>query len=103
MSKPVIVNIPHALGRQEAHRRLHNGFDRIREQIAGKAIAFEERWEGERLLFRGGALGQKVAGHIDILDDSVRIEVELPWLLASFAEKLQGRLQKEGRLLLDKK
>jgi hypothetical protein len=103
MSKPVIVNIPHALGRDEAHRRLRDGFDRIREQIGGKALAFEERWEGEQLHFRAGALGQNVAGRVDILDSSVRIEVDLPWILASFAEKLQGRLQKEGKLLLEKK
>lgn len=103
MSKPVIVNIPHELGREEAHRRLKDGFGRIREQIVGQALSFEERWEGEQLHFKAGALGQNVSGRVDIFDKTVRIEVDLPWILASIAHKLQGRLQKEGTLLLEKK
>lgn len=103
MSKPVIVNVPHELGREEARRRLHGGFGRIRDQIGGKALAFEEHWDGERMHFRAGALGQKVTGRVDVFEKSVRIEVDLPWILASIAEKLQGRLQKEGTLLLEKK
>lgn len=103
MSKPVVVNIPHDLGREEAHRRLQTGFGRIREQIAGKALAFEERWEGERLHFNAAALGQKVSGRVDVLEKSVRIEVDLPWILASIAQKMQGRLQQAGTLLLEKK
>ena len=103
MAKPVVVNIPHDLGREEARRRLEKGFGRMRDQILGHALAFDERWEGERLHFNAGALGQKVSGRVDVCDRSVRIEVDLPWVLATIAEKLQGRIQKEGTLLLEKK
>ena len=103
MAKPVVVNIPHELGREEARRRLETGFGRIREQIGGKALAFEERWEGERLHFKAGAFGQNVTGRADVLEKSVRIEVDLPWILASIAEKLQHRIRKTGTLLLEKK
>ena len=103
MAKPVIVNIPHDLGRDEARRRLENGFGRIRDQIGALGVSVQERWEGDRLHFGGGRFGQKIAGRIDILPDSVRVEVDLPWILASIAEKVQGRLQKEGQLLLGKR
>jgi hypothetical protein len=103
MSKPIVVDIPHELGREEAHRRLAAGFGRIREEIGGKAIAFEERWEGERLEFVAGAFGQRLNGRVEVLDKSLRIEIELPWLLASFAEKLPARLRKAGTLLLEKR
>jgi hypothetical protein len=103
MAKPVVVDIPHDLGRAEARRRLERGFGRMREQVLGHALAFEERWEGERLHFNAGALGQKVSGRVDVFEKSVRIEVDLPWMLAAIAEKLQGRIQKEGTLLLEKK
>lgn len=103
MAKPVVVDVPHDLGRAEAKRRLETGFGRIRDQIGGKAVAFEERWEGEQLHFNAGALGQKVSGRVDIFEKSIRIEVDLPWILASIAEKLQGRLRQEGTLLLEKK
>lgn len=103
MPKPVVVNIPHDLTREEAERRLRTGFQRIREEIGGKALAFEERWEDGRLNFSAGAFGQMVTGRVDILEKSVRIEVDLPWIFGSIAEKLQGRLTKAGRLLLEKK
>ncbi len=103
MAKPVIVNIPHDLGREEARRRLETGFGRIRDQIGSFGLNFQERWEGDRLHFTGGKFGQKVAGRIDVMQESVRIEVDLPWILAGIAEKLQGRVQNEGRLLLGKK
>lgn len=103
MAKPVVVNIPHDLGRDEARRRLQDGFGRIRDQINSFGLSFQERWEGDRLHFDGGRFGQKIAGRVDVLQDSVRIEVDLPWILAGIAEKLQGRVQNEGRLLLAKK
>jgi hypothetical protein len=103
MSKPVVVNISHELGREGARKRMETGFVRIREQIPGNLLAFEERWEGDRLHFSAGAFGQRVTGRVDVLDKSVRIEVDLPWILASIAERLQGRIKKSGTLLLEKK
>lgn len=103
MSKPLVVDIPHELGQAEARRRLEGGFGRIRDQIGGKAVAFEERWEGDRLNFDAGIFGQKVSGRVDVFDRSVRLEIDLPWVLAAIADKLRGRIEKEGTLLLEKK
>jgi hypothetical protein len=103
MAKPVVVTISHDLGREEARRRLQGSFARFGEQIGGKALAFNERWDGDRLNFDAGMLGQKVSGRIDVLADSLRIEVDLPWMLATIAEKLQGRIRSAGTLLLEKK
>jgi hypothetical protein len=103
MSKSLTVNVPHDLGRDEAKRRLSTGFGRIREQIGGKAIAVDEHWEGDRLHFTAGAFGQRVTGRADVLEESVRIEIDLPWLLATIADKLRHRIGKAGRLLLEKK
>jgi hypothetical protein len=38
-----------------------------------------------------------------VLDDHVRLEVVLPWLLAKVAETIQPLIRKEGTLLLEKK
>ena len=100
MSKPLVVNIPHNLGRAGARQRLLEGFGKIREQIGGKGVAFEERWEGDRLYFDVGVMGQKVGGHLDVEESNVHVEIVLPWLLSALAGQIQGRLQKEGQLLL---
>jgi putative polyhydroxyalkanoate system protein len=103
MSKPVVVDIPHDLGRAGARERLEKGFDRIGAQLGGKVVALDTRWEGDRMSFTANAFGQRVAGRVDVYDKSVRIELDLPWLLATIAEKLTGRIGREARLLLEKK
>ena len=103
MPKPVVIDISHELGKDEAKHRLQKGFGRIRDQFGVGALAFEERWEAERLHFTAGLLGQKVAGRVDVMERSVRIELDLPWGLAVLAEKLQGRIRSAGTLLLEKK
>lgn len=106
MSKPVTVNIPHNLGKDEARRRLESGFGNVRKQLAGGIggmLNLEERWEGDRLHLSGGALGQKVTGRLDVLPESVRIELDLPEMLALVADRIAGTLKREGQKLLEKK
>lgn len=104
MARPVTVTIPHELGRDEARRRIENGFGSIEDQL-GSAVKmrFQERWEGDRMHFNGGSFGQKVSGHVDVMEKEVRVEVVLPTLLAALAEKIKGRLSQQGTRLLEKK
>ncbi|MBA4105207.1 MAG: hypothetical protein C0485_05565 [Pirellula sp.] len=103
MSRPVTVNIPHQLGKTEARRRIDEGFGRMRSQITGglgRMLTCQERWEGDRLHFEAGTLGQKVTGRLDVAEDAVRIEVDLPEILAGLAERIAGKLKNEGQKLL---
>ena len=103
MPKPVVVDIPHELGKDGARQRLQNGFGKIREQFGFSGLAFEERWEGDRLHFSASGLGQSVVGRVDVMEKSARIELDLPWALAVLAEKLQSRIRRAGTLLLESK
>ena len=102
MSAPLVVSIPHRLGRGEAMRRLKAGLTRAASSIPVLRVD-EERWEDNRMIFRVRALGQAASGHLDVADDHVRLEVTLPWLLQRFAEVAQVAIQNRGRLLLTKK
>jgi Putative polyhydroxyalkanoic acid system protein (PHA_gran_rgn) len=103
MSKPLVVSIPHRLGRDEALRRLKTGL-RDAEAKFGQFFRIDEQtWTDNRLQFRVSALAQTASGTIDVLDDHVRLEVVLPWLLAKVAETIQPLIRKEGTLLLEKK
>jgi hypothetical protein len=103
MSKPIVVSIPHRLGKDEAIRRLKSGLGKMRTNYGHLLAVQEETWNGDRLLFQVSALGQAAAGIIDVADDHVRLEVTLPWLLAKLAEKIQPMIRKEGTLMLEKK
>ena len=103
MSKPVVVFVPHRLGREEAARRIKAGFARAGSQFGGILNVSEQAWSGDRLTFQASALGQQAAGSIDVMDAEVRIEVTLPWLLAKIAEKLAPAIRRESVLMLEKK
>jgi len=102
MSAPLVVSIPHQLGREEAARRLKGGLMRAAGSFPVLKVD-EERWEGDRMFFRVRALGQAASGQIDVAEDHVRLEVMLPWLLQRFAEVAQVAIRNSGRLLLTKK
>jgi Putative polyhydroxyalkanoic acid system protein (PHA_gran_rgn) len=102
MSAPLIVSIPHRLGREEATRRLKVGLTRAASSIPVLQVD-EERWDDNRMIFRVRALGQAASGHLDVADDHVRLEVTLPWLLQRFAEIAQVAIRKRGNLLLTKR
>jgi hypothetical protein len=103
MSEPLIVVIPHHLGKDEALRRIKAGIGRARGEFARLMAVEDESWSGDRLTFRVSALGQRAAGFIDVYDSSVRLEVTLPWLLSKFAHAVQRVVGQKGKLLLDKK
>jgi putative polyhydroxyalkanoic acid system protein len=102
MTKPLVVSIPHSLGREEAMRRLKTGLSRAASSVPVLSVD-EERWEDNRMIFRVRALGQAAAGHVDVAEDHVQVEVVLPWLLQRFAEVAQAAIQNRGKLLLTKK
>ena len=101
MSAPLVVSIPHRLGREEAVRRLKTGLGRAAASIPVMQVE-EERWTGDSMNFRIRALGQIARGQVDVGDDQVRIEVVLPWLLQHIAEMAQATIRKRGQLLLTK-
>lgn len=103
MSKAVTVTIPHELGRAEARRRIDEGFASFSQHMGAAAGVLSKTWADDRLSFALAALGQQISGSIDVDDSAVRLEILLPNLLAVMAEKVKGRLRKEGQLLLEKK
>ena len=82
MSKPVVVSIPHSLGREEATRRLQSGLGKARENFGSVLTVFEDKWSDSHADLRLAMLGQTANGTIDVEPDHVRLEVQLPWALA---------------------
>lgn len=103
MSEPLIVVIPHRLGKDEALRRIKEGLGRAKAEFAWLLSLDEEVWNDDRLAFRAAALGQHASGFIDVYEGSVRLEIKLPWLLARFAHAAQRVIGQKGQLLLEKK
>ena len=103
MTKTITVNIPHKLGQEQARERLKTGLSDLRTKYAANVSNFEETWAGDQMSFKLTAMGQSLTGRMDVLADSVKLAIDLPWLLAAFAEKLRPNIEREGRKMLEQK
>lgn len=95
----------HDLGLDEARARFREGSEKLHQQLSGGMVfKFSENWEtDDRLTFVARGLGQTITGEIDIFPQHVRITATLPGILASIAETIAGKVEKEGKLLLERK
>lgn len=105
MARPVTVTISHELGKDEAKTRVREGFDKLKGAMTGGMLfKFTQEWTSEDTLsFTAKGMGQDIVGTIDIFPQHVRITATLPGLLASLAETVAGRVEKQGKLLLEHK
>jgi hypothetical protein len=103
MSRPLVVTIPHNLGRDEALRRIRDGLSGATARFASHLTVHEERWTGEHLDFHVAALKQELRGTLDVAADHVVLTMQLPWVIAVLAEKAKALITRQGRLLLEKK
>ena len=102
MRETISVTIPHCLGKDEALRRIKNGIGEARTTFASVLTVKEETWSGDTLTFRVNALMQETAGTIAVADNHVKLDVELPWLLAKLTALLSVEVVLEmelGRVL----
>jgi hypothetical protein len=103
LRKPIVVTVPHRLGRDEAKRRLIDGLQHhVGEQIAAARASLDYSWEEYRLNFSVTAMRQLLVGHTDVEDENIRIEIHLPFLLGMLADPLASRVESDTELLLNK-
>lgn len=96
MTKELLVVLPHSLGREEARRRVADAVEHGRQRFSA-FVSADVAWPNEhRADLDIGALGQNVKAQIDVEAQEVRVRVYLPWLLASFAEKVSERIRHVG-------
>ncbi len=104
MERPVEVELPHKLGREEARRRIEGNVHKLTEHIPGGASHVESRWSGDNLNLQIQAMGQMVDADIAVEETKLRVRVMLPGMLAMFAQPFEAMLNAKGAdLLLENK
>ena len=102
MNKTLSISIPHRLGQEEATKRLQSGIAEMKTKFAGQIANVEDTWTGNTMTFRFAVMGQSVTGRADVLPDAVKLDIDLPWMLAMLADKIRPKVEQEGRKLLEK-
>ena len=100
MQRPIDVDLPHQLGREEARRRLADNIHKLKDHIPGGASHIESSWAGDRLNLAVHAMGQAVEAQIDVEESRVHCRIQLPGMLSLFAGPIEAMLKAKGSDLL---
>jgi len=97
------VSLPHSLGAEEVRRRMHTHAHEIGSYFPPGMATVETEWPHEdRMDLFITAAGQEIDGGIDIMDDKVVIEMDLPAVLGFLRGTLERAVRKHGDKLLEK-
>jgi hypothetical protein len=96
-SKPIVVTVPHNLGAETARQRVALHIEQVRKDYVDRIAHSEVVWTQNRADVRISALGQMTTMQIDVLNDALRIEVQLPWFLSALSNTIRDALTSNAR------
>jgi hypothetical protein len=103
VTKTLRLTLPHRLSAAEARRRIDQGINDLRSHQAAQFAQVQQRWTGDHMDFQLTVMAQSVTGRVDVTDQAVNLEVDLPWALAMLADRIRPQIEQQGRRLLEKK
>jgi putative polyhydroxyalkanoate system protein len=99
---PLIITIPHQLSKVEARQRIENHLGELLGQYGSHLDHLDHHWNGDILDFQAGVMGLNITGKVHVEEQAVRVEVVLPWVLATMARTVTQSIEQEGQKLLSK-
>ena len=96
------ISIPHELSKQEAVTRIKKLLTNLKKEQAQFISDVKEKWEGEKGEFQFTAQGFDLAGIIQVNDNSVDIDAELPFALSFFKGMIKKVIEERANTLLSK-
>ena len=100
MHRPIDVDLPHQLGKDEARARIAGNIHKLESHIPGGTSRVDSTWAGDTLNLTVHAMGQKVDAKIDVFDAKVHCQILLPGMLSLFAAPIEAMLRQKGDTLL---
>lgn len=94
------VKVEHDLGADAARERLQTYLDKVKERHGDKFKDLEESMEGNHGKFSFKTMGFKVGGAVDIGDENVSVDLDLPFAAMLFKGKIETELRNQLSALL---
>ena len=98
--QPLIVSVPHRLGREEAKRRIDTGIMRVGPELGAIVNALDYHWQADTLHLSAQAMWQTITGRVAVLDEAVRVEIDLPWLMRLIGDTVGKQVRERVSLML---
>jgi hypothetical protein len=83
----------HALGKDEALKRLKDKFTMVRDTYSSHVSELKEVWDDNVLSFGFKVMGMKTSGTVTVEDSQVLVDADLPFAAIMF----RGAIEKEVR------
>jgi hypothetical protein len=100
MASTITITAPHNLGVETAKKRLAERIEKLQREFVDKVAQSDVTWSGDVAAIRVAALGQTATAQMTVLSDMVKIEVQLPWLLAKLTGKVQEAISRNANDVL---
>ena len=90
----------HALGREEALRRLKEKISRVKDTYHSRVSDLYDEWREDTLSFAFKAVGMEFAGTVTVEASAVKLSTKLPFAAMMFKGVIEQRIREElGDLL----
>jgi putative polyhydroxyalkanoate system protein len=96
----ITISLPHQLGRAEAKRRIDELVSQLPGQSGGLLKGVEQHWDGDTLNFTVAAAGQSISGTALVAEQTVNLDIALPWMLSLLAGTVKKQVEQQARDLL---
>lgn len=94
------INIPHSLPKEEALSRIKGLLQQVKEEQANVVSNIKESWQDDKGEFSFTAMGFDLSGLIDVKDDGIDINAELPFAVSLFKGKIKEIITEKAAQLL---
>jgi putative polyhydroxyalkanoate system protein len=94
------ISVPHQLGITEAKRRVDELASNVQGHSNGMLQRVEQHWDGDTLHFHIAAMGQSISGTAHVVEQTVNLDIALPWMLSLLAGTVKKQVEQQARDLL---
>ena len=94
------LNIPHSQTQEEALSRVKQLLSRLQEEHKGTITNVQETWNGPNGQFSFSAKGFNIAGTIQVRENEVHLESDLPFAVALFKGQIAAMITDKAKALL---
>jgi len=94
------LNIPHSQTQEEALKRVKQLLGRLQEEQKGLLTDVKENWDGPNGSFSFSAKGFNIAGTIQVKENEVLLDSDLPFAVALFKGQIASMITDKATALL---
>jgi len=87
------LTVPHNLGKETARTKLASFVTRLKEKYADQSGDATGDWDGDVLKFSMTNMGMTISGTLEVLEDQVKIQGDLPFTAMMFKGKIVESFQ----------